>query len=395
MSVFYNVINNNYINLCKRSERYPRLKVEFLDYTEKVIGEITSEISSNNEGNITISYNQGVRRKCSFSIVDTNGNYLPNENSPFWYHRKFKLWRGLWDIDSGNTYWFSQGVFFTTGVSVDNNILNIDGCDKFGLLSSDGGNACLEGDYVIDAGTNIYNAIIDTLRLDNGNKKPLDPISPILDIQLNTVTVPYDITTTAGSYIGDILIELAMCLGADIYYDTNGCLRIEKGTVDYFYSTKAPVWEFGNGEIEYISSTLNYNFQQVVNKITVCGDNTEGEIYSYTAENHNPSSPTRIELIGYRNGETIITPAGFSRQSCKDYAEYWLEQKTMLQLSVDIIVPIMPHFDVDKVILLTENDYKFDKQRLVITEINMPLGTSPMSINVCNVMNLPYYEELN
>lgn len=395
MADFYNEVSLNYINLCKRSERYPRTKIEFLDYSEFVIGELTSDISASTEGSISITYNQGVRRKCSFTIIDKKGEYLPSENSPFWYHRKFKIWRGLWDIDTGDTYWFAQGVFFTVGVSADGNVLSIEGCDKFGLLSSDGGNACLEGDYIIDAGTNIFNAIEDTLKLDNGNSKPLDPVTPVLDPRLSDVTVPYDITTTAGSYVGDILIELALCLGADIYYDVSGYLHVDKGTTDYFYSTKAPQWEFDYGEITYLSSTLNYNFQNVINRITVCGDNTSGEVYSFTAENNNHSSPTRIDLIGYRTGETIITPAGFSLQSCKDYAEYWLEQKTILQLSVTINTPLLPHFDVDKVVLLSELKYKFEKQRFIVTEISIPLDISPMSINVCNVANLPYYEELN
>ena len=395
MADYYNVVNNTYIALCNRSERYPRLKIEFLDFSEYVIDEITTDISSSAEGNITITYGQGVRRKCSFTIVDTKGKFLPNENSPLWYHRKFKIWRGLWDTDTDDVYWFAEGVYFTTNVSVQDNILSIDGCDKFGFLLSDGGNSTLEGDYLIDAGTNIYNAIIDTLKLENGNNKPLDPIPPVLDLKLKDVTVPYDITTTAGGYIGDILIELAMCLGADIYYDVNGFLHVDKGTTDYFYTTKAPQWEFTNEDIIYLNSSIGYNFQNVINKITVCGDNTEGEVYSFTAENHNPSSPTRIDLIGYRNGETIITPAGFSQKSCKDYAEYYLEQKTMMQLSVNITTPLLPHFDVDEVVLLTEPKYKFDKQKFIITEINMPLDISTMTLSVCNIASLPYYTELS
>ena len=319
-----------------------------------------------------------------------------NENSPFWYHRKFKLYCGLYDIEKGNTYWFTQGIYFSTNVSVDKNILSVNGCDKFGLFTSDGGNSTLEGEYRIDAGTSIYNAIVDTIALDNGNGKPIDFKRPIVDLRLRDIKVPYDISTSGGGYIGDILIELATCLGADIFYDTNGFLRVEKGTGDYFYSTKAPQWELGgDNDSLYIGSTIDYDFQGVINRITVCGDNTEGEVFSYTAENHNPSSPTRIEMIGYRTGETISTAAGFSQQTCKDYAEYYLEQKTMLTLSVPVTIPVLPHFDVDKVVLLTDKHYGFEKKRFIATEINIPLGVDGMTVSLCNVASLPYISELN
>lgn len=395
MADFYDVYNQDYIEVAKRTERYPRFKIEFLDYSETVIGELINDISASEAGNIVNTYNQGVRRKCSFTVIDTTGKYLINENSPFWYHRKFKLYDGLYDIDKGNTYWFSQGVFFTIGVSVDKNKLSISGCDKFGLFTSDGGNSTLEGEYQIDKDTNINNAIIDTLLLDNGNGKPIDCVTPIIDIRLRNIKVPYDISVSGGGYIGDILIELATCLGADIYYDANGHLRVDKGTSDYFYSTKAPQWEFGSNDNIYIGSTVDYDFQSVINRITVCGDNTEGEVFSYTAENHNPSSPTRIEIIGYRNGDTITTPAGFSNQSCKDYAEYYLEQKTMLATSISITTPLIPHFDVDKIITLTDRHYRYEKQRFIVTEVEVSLGVDVMNIKACNVASLPYITEMN
>lgn len=126
MAEFYNVYNQNYLNICKQSSKLVKIKLELLDWNEQTIGDITTNII-NTSGNININYQQGTRRTCSFSIVDKKVIYLPSENSPFWYKRKFKIYVGIaYDKD---IYYWSQGVFLIQSVSVNGYVLNIEGVD--------------------------------------------------------------------------------------------------------------------------------------------------------------------------------------------------------------------------------------------------------------------------
>ena len=65
----------------------------------------------------------------------------------------------------------------------------------------------------------IYDIIRSILLMDKWNGEVIDYIDPLLDPLYKDEVLPYDINKSAGSYLGDILIELANILGANIYYD--------------------------------------------------------------------------------------------------------------------------------------------------------------------------------
>ena len=92
MVEFYNVVDKDYINLCKQQVLDVRIKVELLDHYEHTIGEVTTKVSSTS-GSISVKYNQGVRRTCDITIDDINKKMLPNdENSVFFVNKKFKIY---------------------------------------------------------------------------------------------------------------------------------------------------------------------------------------------------------------------------------------------------------------------------------------------------------------
>ena len=99
---YTNFYNQKYIDICKRPQKYPVFKIEILDYGEYTIMDITQDISLDTEGSISVKYQQGVRRTCEFSVINIDQKYLPNENSMFWYHRKFRLYTGLKDQATGD-----------------------------------------------------------------------------------------------------------------------------------------------------------------------------------------------------------------------------------------------------------------------------------------------------
>lgn len=101
---YINKINNRYIEVSKRPVIYPRFKVSILDHMENEIDEITREITTDNKGSISVNYNSGVRRTCSLTIADIDGRFIPSPSGYFWIGRKFKLYIGLYDDETDDTY---------------------------------------------------------------------------------------------------------------------------------------------------------------------------------------------------------------------------------------------------------------------------------------------------
>lgn len=394
---YTNIFNSKYIEIAKRDIIFPKFKVQILDNLENVMYEITNDISKDSSGSISINYQQGVRRSISISIIDIDGifvNRLLNESS--WATKKMKFFIGLMDEYNGDIYWFSQGVYYINNISANHNfsskVVTIQGVDKFGIFGSETGRNQLEGTYLIPAETNIYSAIKDILLLDTGNGFVIDPIEPILDPAFIDEVTPYDISKSPGSYMSEILTELAYVLGASIFYDVEGRLNIVKGTLDNKYSNYSSMWSFSDVLKEYGESNLTLDIVNFVNTVKVIGNNVNDKIYEYTAVNDNPISPTRISLVG-RKISYIETPMAYSEERAKEYAEYKLNELSILQTAVSFNSSMLPHLDVDMVIDITDKYYKYNMERFVIQSITMPISTSEqMNISASNIATLPYWE---
>lgn len=395
--VDYNLYNEDYIKIATKNNIHPKFKIQMLDEYENVIDEITGDISRDNSGSISNNYQQGVRRSVSLTFIDTEGKFLPDSNSNLiWANKKFKLFSGLLDTDTNEIFWFSEGVYYFSNVSSSRNgadkLTTVNGVDKFGKFGSELGYNQLESTYLIPAGTKIYDAIKGILNIDIGNGYPIDPIEPVLDPLYIDEVCPYDISKSPSSYLSEMLIELADIIGCDIYYDADGRLHVDSGTIDSSYSNKPSIWDFSDVLPEYMNPSITTNFAEFINTVKVVGNNTNDKTYEYTAVNNNPESPTRVDLIGTKS--TYIESASvYNTDRAKDYAEYKLNMFSILQLAVTFSCTFLPHLDVNKVITITDSYYKYEKQRFVIQSITLPLSyDGVMSISACNVASLPYYE---
>lgn len=393
MADIYNRLDTTYIDLCKDKLRRYRYKLEILDWYEFVTKEITDELIDS--GSITINRSQGVRRSCNITLFNFDNEIEPSYSSDFWLTKKFKLWCGIEDETTGNIYWFPQGVYLTTAFNISSDHkIQITGVDKFGLFTADFGASILTAEHRIARGKKITIAIRDIIRMSMGNKRLCDPIEPLFDVELFEEEVPYDISLSAGQYIGDILIELALCLGADIYYDGNGRLCVHRGTTDTNYAHKGAQWLFDGHDVNVISTGTNSQLSSAINMVTVTGTDDNEVHHYYTAKNTNHTSPLNIYAIGERAAATIETDMGYSDERCKEYAEYWLHKKSVLALEVNIESIVIPHMDVDKVIMI-DSDNNGDYRRYIVTSVNLPFGTiGTMSLGVTNIVDLLYYNEI-
>ncbi|GAB5084888.1 hypothetical protein Osc2_16570 [Ruminococcus sp. 25CYCFAH16] len=397
MKEFYNVINSYYLSMCADTEINLRVKAELLDHYENTIGEITSSISSVN-GSINIKYNQGVRRTCDLTINDYNESCIPdNEYSSFFINRKFKIYIGLYKKNHSYyqddvIFWFSQGVFVTTDSNYDlkNNILHISGVDKFGFFTKDLNQHTLQTTYHVPAGSKLGKLIGDIITIDMGNGYPADSMIPIINSQLFGEEIPHDIEKTANETIGDILIEIATAFNSDIYYDVNGRLVFEPNITDD-YLRQSPVYEFKRNAPEYVEANFNYNYGNVINQITVTGNNSDEITYSYTAVNDYPMSSLRVTNIGIKAAEIEETAMGYNEKRCKDYAEYLLKKKLLPSISGTLLCSPLPHIDVNKIIRLPEKSTANYHTDYLIEEISIPLSPANYSLNICNIQELPLH----
>ena len=253
----------------------------------------------------------------------------------------------------------------------------------------------LTGNYRISAGQKIYDIIKSILLMDKGNGELIDYIDPLLDPLYKDEVLPYDINKSAGSYLGDILIELANILGANIYYDKTGRLVVSSGTTDISYSKEAAIWDFSDKETEYMDNSLTYDYTNVINSVTVIGNNTNDKIYSYTAENNNVFSPTRISYIGKKELAPIETAMAYNEDRAKDYAEFELNRKSILQSTISFNCSLIPTLDVNRVCTITDDYYGFNTERFIIQSLSFPLTTtSTMQVSASNIACLPYDDTL-
>lgn len=434
--------NNNtpaYRDAIKRNAiiRY-LMRIELLTYGETAIGEITKDLNVDTQGQITINYKQLTRRSCSFTVANVEQKYLPSPDNLVWYNRKFKLWIGVMD-DYEDIYWWSQGIFFTVSATANAHTLSIEGVDKGGALDGTLNTNLAEVQYILKSGSTMTDIVRDVLALNmganiamsnsaiyGGMSEPIDPTPPLIDITYNDQKIKADISVDANNHLGKLLTDMADNYGADIYYDTNGCLRMS-AQADIFlndgYKYMGHQWDFVNLSAGFADPNYQYSFdgcncvtvytslssdvQALVNaqeeakksegeseSLTNTIDTYKVENVSYTAYNVNPMSPLRVGAVGLRRMENvevdyIDTTQADMQDRCKQYAIMLLHRQSMVGMNLSFKCPIIPHLDVNKTIGVTDDYQNIEAGTFVIQSIVIPLAAGSMEVTATNINWLP------
>lgn len=403
MAEYFNEYTPDYIKAIKKHSNRYKIKLEILGYYENAIGEIVKDLSVTAQGQINVNYQPIMRRSCSLSLVNVDKKYIPSPDNTFWFERKFKLWIGV--VDGVHTYWWAQGVFFTQSANSDGNTVNIEAVDKGGALNGTLGMNITDTQYIIPSGTNIGKVVRDTLMLSisdmpsdkpNGSSKPIDPITPIIDIKYNHILTQHEISVDADNCIGEIFQAIGDGYNADLYYDIQGHFQVAELTTGYRvdgYRYMACQWNYDDNDGFYGLANFEYNFDGK-NAVTVYTNASTIENISYTAYNRNPASPIRTGNVGVRRMESqeikyIDVTEGEMRKKCKQYADYLLIQEAMRGASVTFNSPIIPHLDVNRTISITDKLQKLDHEIFIIQSITIPLSSEMMSISATSINWLP------
>lgn len=403
---YFNYTGKEYRVAVQSATLYPVIKVELLDQFENAYAEISEEITDNS-GSIQSTLQQGVRNTVSFSIFDPAGKFIPDANNKlFWVRKKFKLYVGLATEQkaiqlngqttgiSGDIFWFSKGVYIITDINAQkgssgNQTISFTGVDKYGAFTNDTGYGEMIGTFSFDIGMSISYVIKNVLKQDIGNGQMLDPLEPIIDPDLQEYKLQLAFSKGPGSYIGDLLNDLATTLHADIYYDMDGHLNVKKSLNFDEYKNVQNQWDFTEGSAEYISAQVNYQLKNIANYIYVVGDNPlGGQIPVAIAENNDARSPLSVAKIG-RKSRYIEKSTIYSQQEAEDYAQYILKTACLLGNQISFTCTLIPSLELDNTFSLTDSYYQYDRQEFIITAITYPIGVGTMSISGSNIKELP------
>lgn len=314
-------------------------------------------------GNLNLTNQSGSRRSCTINLKNEDGKYIPIPEQNLWINTKFRVYTGL--KVNGEDYFVSRGIFVLSQPEVNSFLsektASLTALDKFALL--DGTLAGeLEAEYIIDVGTSIEDAVRAVFS-DAGEVK-----SPI--ITPTTVVTPYTIVKNPGDTFGDILIELANMLSWQCFYDRNGYPRFQPPTD---INKAGSVWDFITNEVVYLGSSHRYQYDKVRNYIVVIGDNVNGLLYRATAGDTNPTSPTRIDLIGKRT-KVIIDDLIYSTELAQARANYELLQAIMLNESVDIRSIPIDVIGEDTVITISDTSAGLNTDRFLVQSVSFPFN---------------------
>ena len=377
-------------DVLKRPTIKPRFRLFVLNPDETINYEIPEEDIIINSGNFTENYQNGQRKSVNINLINVDGKYTPSINT-IWVHDRFRFDVGL-EFD-GQVYWFPRGIYVLGNPSADHQDsdkqVSLTLVDKFAVLEGKAGT--LEATYEIPVGSDIEQAIMGILTLDNGSGYPIDLKPIIYDRAFKGFKMPYTLSKDAGSTLGEMLLEIGTILNAEVYYNSQGNLciiNINETTLDV---QKASLWDYSDEDRDYDSATANYDFENAVNEVHIVGDNINNEIFSAMAKNENPISPLCIQRIG-RRIEYINDSNIYSDDLAQQRANYELRKFGILKTTMNIQVSFNPLLFVNNLITITDKYYNLERERFLIQSISYTIGNeSQMTVSCSNIVNFNQY----
>lgn len=385
-------ISMNYLTeVLKRPNYEARYRLFVLNSDETIDYEIPQEDIIINSGNFTENYQNGQRKSVNVSLVNIDGKYTPSINT-IWVHNRFRLDIGL-QFD-GQIYWFPRGIYVlgnpTASHANSDKQVTLTLVDKFAVL--EGKQGTLEATYEIPVNSDVKQAIIGILTLDNGSGYPIDLKPIIYDQSFEGIKMPYTLSKDAGSTLGEMIIEIGTILNAEVYYNSQGNLcfiNINETTLDV---QKASLWDYSEDNRDYHGASASYDFENAVNEVQVVGDNINNEIFSAYSQNTNPASPLCIARIG-RRIEYINDSNIYSDDLAQQRADYELRKFGILKTTMTVTVSFNPLLFVNNLITITDEYYGLQRARFLIQSISYTLGDQcEMTLTCSNIAN---FSELN
>ena len=385
----HTITYEQYRSIVKRPLTFPIFKLYILNYDETIREDISEYLLTG--GSFDINYNSGQRRTLSVKLRNDKNKFEFNPYGGLWKGVKFRFDMGI-HTDYGD-YIKQCGIFVPSDpdimVTGSNRYVTLNLVDKFATLDGTVGGR-LTNVYTIPRGSNIYEVGKSLLKIERMESYPYDTKQVIMPRACKDITTPYTITKSAGDSVGSIFLDLGTIANCQVYYNEYGNLIFESNEDELQYSSKSPIWHFTEDELSYTNMSLKINFSQVENVVTVTGANINGDLMSCTLENVNPYSPTNIRLTE-PNPVTVEDENIASDKLAYQRCEYELFKRSLLPISASFTSIFLPHLDVSKVVTITNQSLKYDRERFLINSINYPISINcTPNINLSNVSEVAF-----
>lgn len=179
--------------------------------------------------------------------------------------------------------------------------------------------------------------------------------------------------------------QIADAFGYEIFFDAQGYLVMR----EYLDPVTAPLaYSLATGEIIGNLTAYNktVNDTRIYNHIVVTGETNDDTLPVYaTAENHEPSSPTRIEEIGdrvYQYTSSFITTVA----QAQDVADKFLQIHALEEFDLNFSSISLFWLEVGEIVeFIDPRSNTGQPDRLLLSSINLPLDLGPMSGNAKRV----------
>lgn len=382
------------------------LKADFTPYTEVEVlnpdGTIDYTIGNDfvQEGSVNVNFNNGTRRTASVTLENT---YTKRTISPngIWFGQQFRIKSGL-ILPDGTPYLLPQGVFYVNdpelNIQPNTNTITLNLTDKWAYL--DGtlfGN--LEGNFVAEINSDIYDTIAALLMIDRGNGIPIDNVKPVLtsyfrgktvvlpDGSVVSVTkVPYQMRVEPdGKTFADILLEFNNMLSGIIGYDNTGRLRIEPSSYDIDDWNKPRMWEFHLSEREFLGGTYSVQMSEVYNVVQVVGQILNGMQAKAEVVNDDISSPTSIYSSLGRRVKRITDDNYYADEQCAALGAWYLKRLNALKQSVSFTTSPIYHLQENTLVSIVNQQKGSELTPHLVNGFTLPIGAGSMQINVTSI----------
>ncbi|MSU01925.1 DUF5048 domain-containing protein [Tissierella pigra] len=335
-------------------------------------------------GSINIDANSTVRRTCSIEMVVTDSSFLVSETSKVWIDKWFRVELGVRSLKTDNIVWFNKGIYAINNPSVKFNsstkTLHIEGLDLMCTIDGTLGGE-LGAITKIPANVGIPGVLETAIwRLGKISKTQTY-------IEQNTSPLPYDIEKTPTDTVYSILEEIRdLFMDWEIFFDETGRFIYQKIKNKYVLN---PLPNYENDIIAFNfleehdlvnDYNLNYDFQNVKNKIIIWGKQLDNGIQiHHELINNNSDSPFNINKLG-EVPKTIVDDNIFTVDQAEQRARYEFYKHNNLCEQVSISMLPLYFLDVNKLIEFNRPEINLNDKYL-IDSIHIPL-------EVDGIMNL-------
>ena len=386
----YRISPADYCEAIKSRRMKPIFHLFTLFHDETVSGDLTPYLTD--DGEMTISYENGMRRKLSVGLINPYEKWSPSPFSGFlWKGQKFALYIGF--RTPAAEYIRPAGVFvledFELPYKLKNGKYTLNMVDKFGGLDGTVGGKIVSP-IEVARGSNIRNMTVGLLSEYKQIGQQFDPTPIHFPISFYSATTPYTITKATNNNRGEIFKSFATMLNSDIFYNEYGNLCYENSQDNTTVNSKGAIWNFTDDDLDILNPAVKVNIQQVYNVVYIEGANIHGNVVDVIKKNTNPKSPTnvtRFEPTIFKVTDENI----YSEELANKRADYELFKKSLLPISLNFTSPLIPHLDVNQVVNVFSNKHKFLNSRFLINSISIPIsGTAKMSINMTNLEEVAF-----